>query len=114
MRRLQALRLWIVVTTCPNVAWAYDGCAVILCLSNPAGWATVAQCVPPVQAAWKDMLKGRFPTCSYSTGTSDQAQARMTYVQDGTTTNGDGDEVPVMVRVMEFRDASGKIQRVRF
>jgi hypothetical protein len=54
-----------------------EGCTVILCLSNPAGWSAVAECVPPVQRALKTIAKGRFPSCSYASGTLDGAKARV-------------------------------------
>ncbi|MEQ1697979.1 MAG: hypothetical protein ABL901_19275 [Hyphomicrobiaceae bacterium] len=45
------------------------GCTVVLCLLNPAGWADVAECVPPVQdfirsVAWG----GGAPNCSAGNG----------------------------------------------
>ena len=91
-----------------------EGCTVILCLSNPAGWSAVAQCVPPVQRALKNIAKGRFPVCGYSAGTLDGARARVAYMQDGVTTDSDGNEMPRLVRVLEFTDARGATQRVRF
>lgn len=91
-----------------------EGCTVILCLSNPAGWAAVAECVPPVQRALKSIAKGRFPSCSYASGTLDGAKARVAYVQDGVTTDSEGNERPVLARVLEFTDARGATHRVRF
>jgi hypothetical protein len=91
-----------------------EGCTVILCLSNPAGWSAVAECIPPVQRAMKNMAKGRFPACSYAAGTLDGAKARMTYIRDGVTTDIEGNETPRLVRVLEFTDANGATKRVRF
>ena len=91
-----------------------EGCTVILCLSNPAGWSAVAECVPPVQRALKNIAKGRFPSCSYASGTLDGAKARVGYVQDGIMIDSEGIERPVLVRVLEFTDARGATQRVRF
>ena len=34
------------------------GCTVLLCLSNPAGWASVKECVAPVQKLL-NVLRGR-------------------------------------------------------
>jgi hypothetical protein len=90
-----------------------DGCTVLLCLSNPAGWAAVSQCVPPVRAVWKDLMKGRMPVCAYSDGAGGTANARMTYVEDGTTLGPDGEEVPRMVRAVRFVDGTGKVQVVK-
>lgn len=41
------------------------GCAVILCLANPNGWASVGECKPPVKKLFRDLWKGRgWPSCS--------------------------------------------------
>ncbi len=44
----------------PAVAARADqfGCTVLLCLSNPAGWTSVAECGPPIQKML-DILRGR-------------------------------------------------------
>ncbi|TQI65241.1 hypothetical protein FHT98_5111 [Bosea sp. AK1] len=40
------------------------GCTVLLCMLNPQGWASVPHCVPPVQAAFAIVAKGRpWPQC---------------------------------------------------
>ena len=47
-------------------AYADDwGCQVMLCMSNPAGPMTVAECVPPMQRLYDAMSKKGFkwPTC---------------------------------------------------
>ena len=48
-----------------SVAHASDhGCKVLLCLSNPNGWAEISQCVPPVQKLFRDLAKQKpFPLC---------------------------------------------------
>lgn len=39
-------------------------CAIILCLANPKGWASVKECKPPVRKLFRDLFKGRpFPVC---------------------------------------------------
>lgn len=44
------------------------GCAVILCLANPNGWGSVAQCNPPVKKLFRDLAKGKgWPNCSSDT-----------------------------------------------
>ena len=46
--------------------WA---CEVVLCLSNPAGWASVGQCVPPIKKLFRQLTKGKgFPRCSPAKG----------------------------------------------
>ena len=69
---------------------------------------------PPVQRALKNIAKGRFPVCWYASGTLDGARARVAYMQDGVTTDSEGNERPRLVRVLEFTDARGATQRVRF
>jgi hypothetical protein len=94
-----------------------EGCTVILCLSNPAGWAAVAECVAPVRRALKAMAKGRVPQCTFSGGTGN-SDARISWVPETVPAT-----VPAMagapetvrqVRVLEYRDAQGTIQRIKF
>ena len=40
-----------------------EGCTVFLCLSNPAGWASVAACVAPVQKMFANLRKGGSVAC---------------------------------------------------
>lgn len=41
------------------------GCAVILCLANPNGWGSVAECKPPVKKLFRNLAKGKgWPNCS--------------------------------------------------
>ena len=40
------------------------GCQVVLCLSDPRGATTEAECVPPISKLWSELAKGHgFPTC---------------------------------------------------
>lgn len=49
-----------------QVAHADDwGCQVLLCLSDPRGPTTEAECRPPIEKLWRHLAKGRsFPSCS--------------------------------------------------
>ena len=41
------------------------GCKVLLCVANPAGWESVSYCVPPVEAAIREVTHGgSWPTCA--------------------------------------------------
>lgn len=40
------------------------GCTVLMCLSNPAGWRSVAECVTPVTKLFEDLTRGGSFTCS--------------------------------------------------
>ena len=90
-----------------------EGCTVLLCLSNPAGWSAVADCVPPVQRALKAIAKGRLPQCAFSggAGTSATRIVWLTEVAPGET---DNSETVRTVRALEFRDTSGTIRRIKF
>lgn len=51
------------VPTAPAKADQF-GCTVLLCMSNPAGWASVPYCVFPVQTALQQLAKGKsWPQC---------------------------------------------------
>ena len=52
--------LFVGILSSTSVAARADefGCTVLLCLSNPAGWATVTECVAPVQKML-NILRGR-------------------------------------------------------
>ncbi len=101
----------IIATSTAPVRADDEGCTVILCLSNPAGWAAVGQCVPPVQKALKQMLKGHMPRCASEGG---GIYARIVDVADGTTTNSEGVEVIRTKRMIEVGTASGSATRVPF
>ena len=40
-----------------------EGCTVFLCLSNPAGWASVGACVAPVQKMFANLRNGGSLAC---------------------------------------------------
>jgi hypothetical protein len=113
MRRLflaPAMLLIIATSTVP-VRADDEGCTVILCLSNPAGWAAVGQCVPPVQKALKQMLKGHMPMCS---GEAGSMYTRFVDVHDGTSTNSEGVEVIRTKRMIEVGNGTGGVTRVPY
>ena len=99
-----------------------EGCTVFLCLSNPAGWAAVAECVAPVQRALKAMAKGRVPQCSFSggagSGGAGNSDARIAWVPETAPATApataDAAETVRQVRVLEYRDAHGTTQRIKF
>lgn len=90
-----------------------EGCTVFLCLSNPAGWAAVAECVAPVQRALKAMAKGRAPQCTFSGGAGG-SDARIAWVEETVPASANAPETTRQVRVLEYRDAQGVTQRIRF
>jgi hypothetical protein len=90
-----------------------EGCTVILCLSNPAGWTAVAECAAPVKRALKAMTKGRAPQCTFSGGAGN-SDARITWVSETVSTTTDAPVTVRQVRVLEYRDAQGTTQRIKF
>ena len=90
-----------------------EGCTVILCLSNPAGWAAVSECVAPVQRALKAMAKGRAPQCTFSGGAGG-SNARIAWVPETVPAIGDTPDMVTYVRVLEYRDPQGVTQRIKF
>jgi len=54
-----------------SMAHAVDGCAVLLCMANPAGPMAVPYCQPIIKQLWKDLAKGKaFPKCKQASGPS--------------------------------------------
>ena len=90
-----------------------EGCTVLLCLSNPAGWSVVAECVPPVRRALKAMARGRVPQCTFSGGAGG-TDARIVWVTEVLPGGTDTSEAVHTVRALEFRDASGNVRRIKF
>ena len=90
-----------------------EGCTVILCLSNPAGWSAVAECVAPVQRTLKAMAKGRAPQCTFSGGAGGSV-ARIAWVPETVPATSDAPETVQYVRVLEYRDSKGVAQRIKF
>ena len=107
------LALLISCTTIGESRADDEGCTVILCLSNPAGWAAVAECVAPVQRALKAMAKGRAPQCTFSGGAGG-SNASIIWVPETVPATADAPESVQYVRVLEYRDAQGTTQRIKF
>lgn len=62
--RVHAFVLAVALATAAAPVRAVDGCLLLLCLAAPS-WRAVAQCVPPVTQALRDLARGRpFPTCA--------------------------------------------------
>ena len=90
-----------------------EGCTVFLCLSNPAGWAAVAECVAPVQRALKAMARGRAPQCTFSGGAGN-SNASIAWMPETVPATSDAPKTVIYVRVLEYRDAQGVTQRIKF
>jgi hypothetical protein len=74
------------------------GCTVVLCLLNPAGWAAVAECVPPVQDfIWSVASGGGEPNCSAGNGEMAIGRGRRSYQ-----------------RFIHYTDANGVRQTINF
>jgi hypothetical protein len=113
MWKRTAIALLLCCTTVGESRADDEGCTVILCLSNPAGWAAVAECVAPVQRALKAMAKGRAPQCTFSGGAGG-SNASIIWVPETVPATADAPETVRQVRVLEYRDAQGTTQRIRF
>jgi hypothetical protein len=108
-----AIALLLCCTTVGESRADDEGCTVILCLSNPAGWTAVAECAAPVQRALKALAKGRAPQCTFSGGAGN-SDARIAWVPETVPATADAPETVQYVRVLEYRDAQGTTQRIRF
>ena len=54
----------------PRVAYAVDGCLVLLCFAAPS-WRSIPQCVSPIKQVLRDLARGKpFPTCGMAGGGS--------------------------------------------
>ncbi len=66
------------------------GCTVLLCMSNPQGWASVPVCVQPVQLAFSLAARGRgWPQCPEANMSAQQSQTPNSVdvtTKDGTRT----------------------------
>ena len=114
LRLGRAASILILCSTQVGEASADDeGCTVFLCLSNPAGWAAVSQCVPPVERALKNMAKGRVPRCEFSGGAGG-SDARIAWIEVPGPLDADGKRTVQTVRVLEYRDAAGATRRLEF
>lgn len=72
-RSYRAIALSAVALVISIPAHAIDGCQVLLCLAS-GNWRSIAQCVPPVQQALRDLARGKpFPRCAMS-GSANSAE----------------------------------------
>lgn len=96
------MRLALVVglsVLCTAIAPAHaDDCTVVLCLLNPAGWASVNACVPPVQGFISAVAAGGgAPSCPGGNGGMSIGRGKR-----------------ANERVIEFTDADGVRQRIAY
>ena len=112
---VRARTLWALGRLCTGLLVAFPvlsarparadtaGCTVVLCLSNPAGWASVAECVAPVQAYFRSIRrKFRPPQCAQSGATFSFATRVI-----GTTLSDFGVEVPITETVLVMQHPDG-------
>ena len=80
------------------------GCTVVLCLANPAGWASVGECVAPVTAYFRSIRrKFRPPQCAESGATFSFATRVI-----GTTRTDFGIDIPVTETVLVMQHPDGR------
>lgn len=112
-RTLWALRLlftgiWAAALSLPVLPARADtaGCTVVLCLANPAGWASVGECVAPVTAYFRSIRrKFRPPQCAES-GATFSFGTRVI----GTTVNNFGIELPITETVLVMKHPDGRTE----
>lgn len=82
------------------------GCTVVLCLANPAGWASVDECVAPVSAYFRSIRrKFRPPQCAESGATFSFATRVI-----GSTKTDFGVDVPITETVLVMQHPDGSTQ----
>lgn len=82
------------------------GCTVVLCLANPAGWASVDECVAPVAAYFRSIRrKFRPPQCAESGATFSFATRVI-----GSTKTDFGVDVPITETVLVMQHPDGSTQ----
>ena len=59
------------------------------------------------------MAKGRLPQCTFTGGTGG-SDARIVWLSEVAPGDTDNSETVRTVRVLEFRDASGTVRRIKF
>lgn len=112
-RTLWALRLlftgiWAAALGLPVLPARADtaGCTVVLCLANPAGWASVGECVAPVTAYFRSIRrKFRPPQCAES-GATFSFGTRVI----GTTVNNFGIALPITETVLVMKHPDGRTE----
>lgn len=73
----------------------------------------MAECIAPVKRALKALAKGRAPQCAFSGGAG-SSDARIAWVPETVPATPDAPETVQYVRVLEYRDAQGATQRIKF
>ena len=82
------------------------GCTVVLCLANPAGWASVSECVEPVESYFRSIRrKFRPPQCSESGATFSFATRVI-----GSKPSGFGVEIPITETVLVMQHPDGTLE----
>ena len=62
--KLRAIAVLFAVFTMNSARADTFGCTVMLCVANPAGWASVGACIPPVTQALRRVARGgSWPSC---------------------------------------------------
>lgn len=100
--------IWAAALVTPALPARADtaGCTVVLCLANPAGWASVGECLAPVRAYFRSIRrKFRPPQCAEAGATFSFATRVI-----GTTLSDSGIERPVTQTVLVMRHADGSTQ----
>jgi hypothetical protein len=105
MSRKRALVAVVTVVLSTSAGRAdQEGCTVLLCISNPAGWAAVSDCVPPVKAWMRQRAKGAgMPNCGEG-GMASNVETRVI----GSTVNSEGVEIPILKSVIVIRNSRGE------
>ena len=82
------------------------GCTVVLCLANPAGWASVSKCVAPVERYFRSIRrKFRPPQCAESGANFSFA----TRVIDSKP-SGFGIDIPITETVLVMQHPDGRLE----
>jgi hypothetical protein len=76
--RLQPLGVGLLIGLSGQTSFGDQwGCAVLLCLSNPAGPTAVEECKPPIYRLWDHLRDGHeFPTCAIAKDGKSRAYAK--------------------------------------
>ena len=82
------------------------GCTVVLCLANPSGWASVSECVAPVESYFRSIRrKFRPPQCAESGATFSFATRVI-----GSKPSNFGIETPITETVLVMQHPDGKLE----
>lgn len=97
--------IWAATLVFPALPARADtaGCTVVLCLANPAGWASVGECVAPVTAYFRSIRrKFRPPQCAESGATFSFGTRVIS-----TRLNNFGIEIPITETVLVMKHPDG-------